>query len=113
MDGPEIFNFTLRVVAQTVEEVLVKTSQEKSQIDFFVLHQANAFVLTHLREKIGVEESRVPVLMGDWGNTVSGTIPMALFELKNQGLIGGGEKVVLVGFGVGLSWAGLSAIADW
>jgi len=113
MDGPEIFNFTLRVVAKTVDEVLLKTSQEKSDIDFFILHQANAFVLTHLREKLGVEENRVPILMENWGNTVSGTIPMALFELKTQDLIGRGEKAVLVGFGVGLSWAGLSMVLDW
>lgn len=113
MNGPEIFNFTLRVVAQTVEDVLKKTNQTKNEIDFFVLHQANAFVLSSLREKIGVGEDRVPILMGEWGNTVSSSIPMALFELREDGRIGKGEKAILIGFGVGLSWGGLSAVLDW
>lgn len=113
MDGPEIFNFTLKVVARTVSEVLEKSGQEKSEIDFFLLHQANAFVLTHLREKMGLASSKVPIVMRDWGNTVSGTIPMALCELKENKQIGDGQKLILVGFGVGLSWAGLSAVADW
>jgi 3-oxoacyl-[acyl-carrier-protein] synthase-3 len=113
MDGPEIFNFTLRVVAQTVQEVLEKTNQTKDEIDLFVLHQANAFVLSSLREKIGVSEDKVPILMGEWGNTVSSTIPMALIKLRENGQIGRGEKAILVGFGVGLSWGGLSVVLDW
>lgn len=113
MDGPEIFNFTLKVVARTVSEVLEKSGQEKSEIDFFVFHQANAFVLSHLRDKMELQAARVPILMREWGNTVSGTIPMALCELKEKKQIGDGQKLVLVGFGVGLSWAGLSAIGDW
>lgn len=113
MDGPEIFNFTLRVVVKTIESILAKSSLSKSDIDFFVLHQANAFVLSTLREKLEVAQEKVPILMGNWGNTVSGTIPMALCELKSQGRIGHGERAVLLGFGVGLSWGGLSAVLDW
>lgn len=113
MDGPEIFNFTLRVVAKTVEDVLEKSGQSKDEVDFFILHQANAFVLSSLREKMGVDEDKVPILMGQWGNTVSSTIPMALCDLRESNQIGGGEKAILVGFGVGLSWGGLSLVADW
>jgi 3-oxoacyl-[acyl-carrier-protein] synthase III len=113
MDGPEIFNFTLRVVSKTVDSILSKAGLSKSDIDFFVLHQANAFVLSSLREKLGVEAETVPILMGMWGNTVSSTIPMALCELKSQGKIGQGQRAILLGFGVGLSWGGLTALLDW
>lgn len=113
MDGPAIFNFTLRVVAKTITEVLEKSGRLESETDLFVLHQANAFVLSHIRDKMRIDPERLPILMGEWGNTVSSTIPMALYELRNQKRVGGGQKLILVGFGVGLSWAGVSAIGDW
>lgn len=109
MDGPSIFNFTLDVVGPTVDAVLAKANLSPDDVDLFVFHQANKFMLDHLVAKMGLPEEKVPVVMGEWGNTVSSTIPMALVELRESGRLTEGMTVVLVGFGVGLSWAGIVA----
>ncbi len=106
MDGPEIFNFTLSIAKDSVERVLSLANTSFDEIDFFVFHQANAFMLSHLQKKLGIPESKFPILMGNWGNTVSGTIPMALSELAQENKLTEGTRVLVLGFGVGLSWAG-------
>jgi 3-oxoacyl-[acyl-carrier-protein] synthase-3 len=110
MNGPEIFKFTIRVVEQTLLEVLKKSKLSKDEVDFFVFHQANAFMLEHLVRKLDLPSEKAPILMKHWGNTVSGTIPMALTELTDSGRITAGTKLVLIGFGVGFSWAGASVV---
>jgi 3-oxoacyl-[acyl-carrier-protein] synthase-3 len=105
MDGPEIFNFTIAIAQSSMIATLKKTKLQKEEIDLFVFHQANAFMLEHLRKKLDIPEEKFPVLMGNWGNTVSGTIPMALSELIRDGKVKAGSKVLCMGFGVGLSWA--------
>lgn len=104
MDGPEIFNFTISIAEGSLTQTLNKANLSKSEIDFFVFHQANAFMLEHLRKKLDIPASKFAVLMGEWGNTVSGTIPMALSELIRDGKIKKGSKILCMGFGVGLSW---------
>lgn len=108
MNGPEIFNFTLREVGRTLEDVLEKSNLSLDLVDFVLFHQANAFMLNHLIAKLKIPAHKAPILMKHWGNTVSGTIPMALTELYERGAIRPGSKLVLLGFGVGLSWAGAS-----
>ncbi|PRA82984.1 3-oxoacyl-ACP synthase III family protein [Microbacterium sp. MYb66] len=111
MDGPDIFNFTLRVVPETVEQILAKAQLERDDIDLFVFHQANAFMLEHLRKKLGVPTDRFFVSLAESGNTVSSTIPIALADAERQGKLVTGMRVMLLGFGVGLSWGGL--VATW
>lgn len=111
MDGPEIFNFTLRVVPETVEAVLAKGRLGLDDVDLFVFHQANRFMLEHLRKKLGVPESKFFVSMEESGNTVSSTIPIALADAERQGVLREGMTVMIVGFGVGLSWGG--ALVRW
>jgi 3-oxoacyl-[acyl-carrier-protein] synthase-3 len=111
MDGPEIFNFTLDVVPQAVDTILEKASLTLDEVDLFVFHQANAFMLEHLRKKLGVPEEKFFVALAESGNTVSSTIPIALTEAVNRGALKPGMKVMLLGFGVGLSWGGL--VANW
>ena len=106
MDGPAIFSFTLDVVPKTVEKVLGKAGLTLEQIDLFVFHQANKFMLDHLREKLGIPEEKFFVDLATKGNTVSSTIPIALNEAIRQGALLPGMTVMVVGFGVGLSWGG-------
>lgn len=108
MNGPEIFNFTLREIGKTLEDVLEKSNLSLDLVDYVVFHQANAFMLKHLISKLDIPPQKAPILMKDWGNTVSGTIPMALTELYQRGEVRSGTRLVLLGFGVGLSWAGVS-----
>lgn len=111
MDGPEIFNFTLAVVPESVEAILAKAGLEQDDIDLFVFHQANAFMLEHLRKKLGVPAEKFFVALSESGNTVSSTIPIALAEAVDAGALKPGMKVMLLGFGVGLSWGGL--VTTW
>jgi 3-oxoacyl-[acyl-carrier-protein] synthase-3 len=111
MDGPAIFNFTLDVVPTTVERILGGSGLRMEDIDLFVFHQANRFMLEHLRKKLGIDSERFWVSMSDTGNTVSSTIPIALREAEKAGVLREGMKVMLVGFGVGLSWGGL--VTQW
>lgn len=106
MDGREIFNFTLRISGDFLGRLLADGEVESDDIDYFIFHQANAFMISHLREKLNIPEEKVPVLMSDFGNTVSGTIPMVLERLFESKSLKENQKVVLFGFGVGLSWAG-------
>jgi 3-oxoacyl-[acyl-carrier-protein] synthase-3 len=106
MNGPEIFNFTIKVVPDCVERVLALAEKKLGEIDLFVFHQANRYMLEHLRKKLGVSEDRFFMAMEHSGNTVSSTIPIALKEALAQGRLKPGMLVMLVGFGVGYSWGG-------
>jgi 3-oxoacyl-[acyl-carrier-protein] synthase-3 len=73
-------------------------------IDLFVFHQANAYMLEGLRSKINIPPEKFIVRMRDCGNTVSATIPIALEAIRAEGVIKPGQRIMLVGFGVGYSW---------
>jgi 3-oxoacyl-[acyl-carrier-protein] synthase-3 len=106
MNGSEVFAFTLQAVPGLVRDVLRQSHTELGEVRWFVFHQANAFMLEHLRKKIGIPIDRFAVSMSHCGNTVSSTIPIALRELIGRQAISPGDRVVLIGFGVGYSWAG-------
>jgi len=104
MNGPEIFSFTLRVVPQTVAELLEQAGIGPEAVDLFVFHQANRYMLEHLRKRLGIAEERFVVALEDVGNTVSSSIPIALCKAHGDGRLAPGALVMLVGFGVGYSW---------
>jgi len=105
MNGPDIFNFTLKVVPKAVKSVLDKSDMEIGDVDYFIFHQANKFILEHLRKKIGIPKDKFYLSIEDCGNTVSSTIPIAMEDALRQNKIKSGDKLMLVGFGVGLTWA--------
>ena len=104
MDGPEIFNFTLDIVPKTLEDVLAKNHLTRGDIDLFVFHQANKFMLDTIRKVNSLPREKFYVNLENTGNTVSSTIPIALKQLDDAGMLKPGMKVMLMGFGVGLSW---------
>lgn len=112
MDGKEIFNFTLNIVPKLVEDVLKKNGLQIEDIDYFVFHQANQFMLSTLRKKIKIPEEKFCVAMRHFGNTVSSTIPMALAQSIRDNKIKPNDRVLLVGFGVGTSWSAVPIIVQ-
>ncbi len=104
MNGPEIFNFTLSAVPPVVEQLLRKANGGPA-VDYFVFHQANRFMLERLRNKLKIAPDKFCIDMEDCGNTVSSTIPLALERARQGGKITSGQRIMLVGFGVGYSWA--------
>ncbi len=106
MNGGEIFNFTLRVVLPCVEEVLRRGGLALGDIDLVVPHQANAYMLAHLRAKLGVPKEKFAVTLADYGNTVSASVPIALRQTQDEGRWPAGTRTMLLGFGIGYSWGG-------
>lgn len=102
MDGGGIFNFTAEAVPAMVVELLKKENLSMDEIDLWVFHQANKYMINYLRKIMGIDKSKFYVYMDTVGNTVSNTIPIALCEARKNGMLKG--KVLLAGFGVGLSW---------
>lgn len=115
MDGPEIFSFTIRTVPQTIKKCLEKNHLTFADIDLFVFHQANKFMLDYLRKKIKISPEKFYMNMSDIGNTVSASIPIALKRAITENKIKPGDKIMLVGFGVGLSWGStiITATKEW
>lgn len=104
MNGSEIFNFTLETVPTSIEKVLEKNNLKFEDIDYFIFHQANNFMLEHLREKLNIPKEKFPKFIEDTGNTVSSTIPFLINNLNEKHVLKEGDKLLLIGFGVGYSW---------
>jgi len=105
MNGPEIFSFSLKAVPLAVNSLLRRWNRPLEAVDFFIFHQANRFMLERLRNKLKIPEERFWIGMEHCGNTVSSTIPIALQDAVGQGRVQPGTSVMVVGFGVGYSWA--------
>jgi 3-oxoacyl-[acyl-carrier-protein] synthase-3 len=106
MNGPEIFNFTLQSVPKAVAQLLAKSERAIGDVDFFLFHQANRFMLERLRAKSGIAPEKFWNDIEQIGNTVSSTIPIAWQQARDQGRLHAGDRVMAVGFGVGYSWSG-------
>lgn len=104
MDGAAIFSFSISVVPKAVKQLLAKTRQGIDDIGLFVFHQANAYMLNYLRKKLRIPEKRFYINLEHLGNTVSASVPIALAQAWQTGAAPEKGKVMLVGFGVGLSW---------
>lgn len=106
MDGGSIFSFTLKQVPKMTKALLEKSNLIMENIDLFVFHQANAYMLEFLRKKLKIENERFYYCIENVGNTVSNTVPVALCYAISDGTLKNKKNVMLAGFGVGLSWAG-------
>jgi 3-oxoacyl-[acyl-carrier-protein] synthase-3 len=111
MNGAEIFNFTLKAIPDCVQRVLDKSGRTLEEVDLFVFHQANQYMLEHLRKKLRVPAEKFYVFLQECGNTVSSTIPIALKQAAVDGRLKAGQTVMLVGFGVGYSWG--ATLLEW
>lgn len=104
MNGFEILNFAIKHVPFSVEEALKEAGLTKEEIDVFAFHQANEFMLNHLRKKMKIKAERLPIVLKDTGNTSSASIPLALsLEAEKLRVHSNLNKVLCCGFGVGLS----------
>lgn len=106
MNGGAIFNFTLDAVPEMINQVLTKNGVTKDEIDYYIFHQANKFMLNTIRKVCVLPKDKFYINMADTGNTVSSTVLIGLKECINNHIIDKGDKVMISGFGVGLSWAG-------
>jgi len=111
MNGPEVYRFTVETVPTLLDQLLEKSGRRVEDVDHFVFHQANKFMLDRLRARTPIPEEKFWVDMEDCANTVSSTIPIALERAQCRGQVRAGQRLALVGFGVGYSWA--AAMMEW
>ena len=107
LNGAAVFSFTLKVVPKLISDTLEQAGLEKEDIDHFVMHQANKFILEHLRKKAGIDPEKHLIDMHDFGNTSSASVPLAICHKLAEDVSSHSRKMFLAGFGVGWSWGGL------
>ena len=105
------FAFTLRTIPGCVNNLLERANLQLEAVDLFVFHQANEYILEHLRERLKIPKEKFLIAMRHCGNTVSSTMPIALKEACGEGRLTPGQLIMLVGFGVGYSWS--AALLRW
>lgn len=106
MDGGGIFNFTLDAVPAMMQDILAKNNIDKDTVDYYVFHQANKFMLNTIRKVCLLPKEKFYVNLEETGNTVSSTVMIGIKQCLEAGTIKAGMKVMVAGFGVGLSWGG-------
>ena len=113
LTGPGVRNRirSIRKVPQVIQEVLKENELSVENIDWFVLHQANARIVDAVARRLHIGMEKFPMNLQDYGNTSSASIPILLHELNRNGVLKKGQKLVLAGFGAGLSWG--ASILEW
>lgn len=106
MNGGAVFNFTLSVVPEMMQQILRKNNLTLDSVDYFLFHQANKFMLDTIRKVCSLSKDRFYVNLEETGNTVSSTIMIGLKNILDTGMISPGMQLMVTGFGVGLSWGG-------
>jgi 3-oxoacyl-[acyl-carrier-protein] synthase-3 len=111
MNGREVFKFATRVLVSSAEAVLAECDATVEDVDVYVPHQANVRIIDHATKKLGIDPERVVVNVDRYGNTSSGSIPLALADAQTDGRLREGELVLMTGMGAGLTWG--SGLLEW
>lgn len=111
MDGKEIFKFAVRKVPEIVAKILEDAQINPDEIKYFVLHQANFRILEAVSRRLKVPMDRIPINIDRYGNTSAASVPILLDELKRDGKLERGDKLVLAGFGAGMTWG--ATLLEW
>ena len=111
MDGQAVFKFAVKKVPEVIGELLQKADLTEKDIDLFVLHQANLRIIESVAKRMKTDLAKFPVNIEEYGNTSSASIPILLDELNKTGRFHKGQKIVLCGFGAGLTWG--ATLIEW
>lgn len=104
MDGQAVFKFAVKTVPQCIEELLKKNNLEKDDIKYYIIHQANKRIIQSVAKRMGESEDKFPSNVSKYGNTSGASIPILLDEMNENKMLNPGDKIILCGFGGGLSW---------
>jgi 3-oxoacyl-[acyl-carrier-protein] synthase III len=111
MNGREVFKFATRVLVSSAEDILRECGRTVEEVDVYVPHQANTRIIDYATRKLGISEEKVVVNVDRYGNTSSGSIPLALADAEREGRLQDGSLVLMTGMGAGLTWG--SALVEW
>lgn len=113
MDGPALMSFTINAIPDLVDAVLAQAGQSREDVELYLLHQATFKMLHELQQRLRVSPEQLPIILEHCGNTVSSTLPIVIDQLRRNGQLRPGVNSMLVGFGVGWSWAGCMWRESW
>lgn len=111
MEGQEVFKFAVKKVPECIQKVLSDSGTDIEEIKYFVLHQANYRICESIAKRLKVSMEKIPMNIQNYGNTSGATIPVLLDELNREGRLKPGDKLVLAGFGAGLTWG--ACLIQW
>ncbi len=111
MDGRSVLQFAVRMVPQVIQEVLQAADVSAEDIDYFILHQANGRIVESIARRMNQPMEKFPVNIQEYGNTSSASIPLLLDELNRDGVLQKGQKLIISGFGGGLTWG--AVLMEW
>lgn len=111
MDGQEVYKFAVSTVPKSIEKVLEQAQMTPSDVDYFVLHQANIRIIQSVAKRLKVSEEKFPIGLDHCGNISAGSVPILLDEMNKKGMLKPGDKLVLSGFGAGLTWG--TTVLEW
>src|SRR6184192_1837084 len=111
MNGREVFKFATRVLVSSAQKLLRECGRSVDEVDVYVPHQANVRIIDHATKKLGIPQDRVVINVDRYGNTSSGSIPLALADAQADGRLAAGRLVLMTGMGAGLTWG--SGLIEW
>lgn len=111
MDGQEVFKFAVKTVPACVEDVLQKAGISADEVKYFVLHQANSRIIQSAAKRLGQPKEKFPMNLDRCGNTSAASLPILLAQMNGKGMLEKGDKLVLSGFGAGLTWG--ACLMEW
>ena len=111
MDGQEVYKFAVSTVPKSILHVLEKAGLTAEDVSYFALHQANIRIIQSVAKRLKVEESKFPISLDHCGNISAASVPILLDEMNRQGLLKRGDKIIMSGFGAGLTWG--TALLEW
>ena len=111
MNGQEVYKFAVRTVPKAIEEAIKKAGLMVEDIDLFVIHQANIRIIESVSKRLKVPMEKFPTNLENCGNISAGSVPVLLDQVNRSGKIRQGDKIVLAGFGAGLTWS--ASVLTW
>lgn len=113
MDGPSLMSFTVVAIPKLIDQVIESANLSTDQVDYYLLHQATRKMLEQLQIRLNLDDQKLPIRLENCGNTVSSTIPILISDMRRENRISKGNNSLLIGFGVGWSWAGCAWRETW
>ena len=111
MDGQEVYKFAVSKVPESIKKVLAEANLEPEDIKYYILHQANIRIIQSVAKRLKVSEEKFPISLDHCGNISAGSVPILLDEVNEKGMLEKGDKIVMAGFGAGLTWS--ACVMEW
>lgn len=111
MDGQEVYKFAVSKVPESIKKVLAEVDLEPGDIKYYILHQANIRIIQSVAKRLKVSQEKFPISLDHCGNISAGSVPILLDEVNEKGMLEKGDKIVMAGFGAGLTWS--ACVMEW